>query len=109
MTLTIWYLMMLALLWSVFYRSAMSDRRTKFCIRLGLTGVACAALVGIGAPLYGWVPDAVVTIIVLAIVYMQITFARFWEQHVPGQYLKPEYRELRRRTDFDNSHLRGMI
>jgi len=109
MILSIWYLMMIALLWSVFYRSAMTDKRTKFCIRLGLTGVACAALIGMGAPLYGWEPDAIVNVIVLAIVYMQITFARFWEQHVPAQYIKPEYRELRRRSDFDRSQFRGMI
>ena len=108
MIISVWYLLMFALLWSVFYRSAMTDKRTRFCVRLGLTGTAVAALVGIGAPLYGWVPDGIVTLIVLAIVYMQITFARFWQHHVPGQYLRPEYRELRRRSDYQ-SQFREMI
>ena len=106
MILTIWYLMMIALLWSVFYRSALADKRTRFCVRLGLTGTAASALVGMVAPLYGWVPDAVVAVIVLAIVYMQVTFARFWEHHVPGQYIKPEYRILRRKSDFEESRFK---
>lgn len=99
MIITFWYLMMMALLWSVFYRSALADKRTRFCVRLGLTGTAAAALIGMVAPLYGWLPDAVITLIVLAIVYMQLVFARFWERHVPDQYIKPEHRVLRRKSD----------
>ena len=106
MILTIWYLLMVALLWSVFYRSALADRRTKLSVRLSLTCTAIAGLVGVGAPLYGWVPDAVVIVIVLSVVYMQITFAQSWEHHVPGQYIKPEYRILRRKGDFEPSHFR---
>lgn len=104
MILTIWYLMMFALLWSVFYRSAVSDKRTRFCIRLGLQGTAAGALVGIAAPLYGWMPDAVTTVIVLSIVNMQVAFAKFWRKGVPAQYITPEHRVAHRRvTDLDHA------
>lgn len=107
MKLTFWYLLMTALLWSVFYRSAMTDKRTRFCVRLGLTGTAAAALVGMAAPLYGWSPDPVVVVITMAIVYMQMVFAQFWRHHVPEQYIKPGYRILRRRSDFQASRFGG--
>lgn len=101
MKLAIWYVLMGALLWSVFYRSAIADKRTRLSVRLGLFGTATASLVGVGAPLYGWVPDTVVVVIVAAICYMQCTFAQFWHLHVPGQYIYPKYRIHRRKTDFE--------
>lgn len=97
MILILWYVLMLMLLWSVFYRAALADPTTRFCIRIGLTGTAAASLVGIAAPLYGWVPDYVTTIIVMAIVYMQLSFAKFWKHRVPDQYVKPEFEVARRR------------
>jgi len=99
MILTVWYLMMIALLWSVFYRSALANKTTRFCIRLGLTGTAAGAVVGMAAPLYGWMPDYVTTVIVLSIVNMQVAFARFWAKGVPSQYVKPEYRVAHRRSE----------
>ena len=103
MKLFFWYVLMVALLWSVFYRSAIADRRTRLSIRLGLMGMAAASLVGVAAPVYGWSPDPVVVAIVSAVCYMQCTFARFWADHVPGQYIKPQYRIHRRKTDFADS------
>lgn len=97
MILIFWYCLMLALLWSVLYRSALSNKTTRFCIRLGLTGTGAGAAVGMFAPIYGWTPDAVTTIIVLSIVNMQLSFARFWRKGVPGQYIKPEHRAANRR------------
>ena len=108
MILIIWYTLMLALLWSVFYRSAMADKRTKFCIRLGLTGTAAGALLGCVAPLYGWVPDVVTTAIVVCVVNMQIVFARFWKHHVPSQYIREEFKILRRSTDFGDTQIREL-
>lgn len=108
MMITFWYFLMIALLWSAFYRSAVTDKRTKFSVRLGLTGLAAGALVGMAAPLYGWQPDYVVTVIVIAFVYMQIAFARFWSKRVPEQYIKPEHREQRRKSDFETRKYRGM-
>lgn len=98
MILVFWYCLMLALLWSVLYRSALADKTTKFCIRLGLTGTGVGAAVGMFAPIYGWVPDGVTIIIVMSIVNMQLAFARFWKHGVPSQYVKPEYREEHRRS-----------
>lgn len=104
MILTFWYLMMFALAWSVFYRSAIADGRTWFCIRLGLFGTAVGSVVGMTAPLFGWVPDFVTTVIVLSIVNMQVAFAKFWARGVPQQYIKPQYRVAHRRvTDLDHA------
>ena len=98
-----WCVMMCALLWSVFYRSAIASATTKFSIRLGLTGTAAGALVGLAAPLYGWEPDAVTTVIVLSIVNMQVSFARFWRKGVPEQYIAPRHRAATRRaTDVED-------
>ncbi len=72
MTLIFRYCLMLALLWSVLYRSALSDKTTRFCIRLGLTGTGVGSAIGMFAPIYGWVPDAVTVVIVLSIVNMQV-------------------------------------
>ncbi len=99
MILAVWYVLMLLLLWSVFYRSALANKTTRFCIRLGLTGTAAGAMVGIAAPLYGWVPDFVTVVIVLAIVNMQVAFAKFWAKGVPSQYTRPEYRVAHRRAE----------
>ncbi len=98
MILTVWYVLMIALVWSVFYRSALADNTTRFCIRLGLIGTATGGIVGMIAPLYGWLPDAVTVVIVLSIVNMQLAFAKFWKHGVPSQYVKPEYQETHRRS-----------
>lgn len=101
MTLIFWYCLMLALLWSVLYRSALADKTTKFSIRLGLTGTGVGAAVGMFAPIYGWTPDAVTVIIVLSIVNMQVSFARFWKHGVPEQYIQRKHkRASRRATDY---------
>ena len=101
MILFFWYCLMLALLWSVLYRSALADKTTRFCIRLGLTGTGVGAAVGVFAPIYGWTPDAVTLIIVLSIVNMQVSFARFWRHGVPSQYVKQKHkRASRRSTDY---------
>lgn len=98
MILVFWYLMMFALAWSVFYRSAIADERTRFYIRLGLLGTAAGSVVGMTAPILGWMPDFVTTVIVLSIVNMQVAFAKFWAKGVPAQYIKPEYRHAHRRA-----------
>lgn len=98
MTLLIWYLIMLALLWSVFYRATIAANHTRLSVRLGLFGMSAAALVGMAAPLYGWLPDRVTAGLMGVIVYAQLVFAGYWRTHVPGQYLKAAHRQ-RRRTD----------
>lgn len=98
MILTVWYVLMVALVWSVFYRSALADHTTRFCIRLGLTGTAAGGILGMAAPLWGWTPDAVTVLIVMSIVNMQLAFAKFWKHGVPSQYTRPEFREAHRRS-----------
>jgi len=100
MILTVWYILMIALVWSVFYRSALADHTTRFCIRLGLTGTAVGGILGMAAPLYGWMPDAVTVLIVMSIVNMQVAFAQFWKHGVPPQYVQPECRGQRRSSDY---------
>ena len=101
MILTVWYVLMVALVWSVFYRSALADHTTRFCIRLGLTGTAAGGILGMAAPLWGWTPDAVTLFIVLSIVNMQVAFTKFWKHGVPSQYIKQKHkRASRRSTDY---------
>ena len=96
MLLTAWYVTMMALLWSVFYRATIANKHTRLSVRLGLWVMSAAALAGMAAPLYGWAPNLVTLGIVMCIVYAQLVFAGYWRTHVPGQYLKPGYRHRRR-------------
>lgn len=100
MTLTLWYILMAALLWSVFWRVSLTDRRTRFSIRFGLFLMALAAIVGMWAPLHdGWEPDIFTILIVAAMANLQMTFASFWKDGVPGQYIKPGCAPERRSSD----------
>lgn len=83
-----WEFMCLALLWSVFCRSVRASRTTRFDVRLALFAVGTAALAGLTAPFYGWLPDAVTLGIVGAIVFMQIVMARHWRHGVPAHFVK---------------------
>ena len=99
MNLTLWYILMAALLWSVFWRVSLTDSSTRFSIRLGLFLMALAAIIGMWAPLHdGWEPDFFTVLIVAAMANLQMTFARFWRDGVPGQYVKPKYKEAHRRS-----------
>jgi hypothetical protein len=104
MMLLIWYITMLALLWSVFYRATIANQHTHLGVRLGLFGMSAAALAGMAAPLYGWQPNWVTLGIVGVIVYAQMVFAGYWRTHVPGQYLKTHQYRHRRRTDPPEHH-----
>ena len=88
MTLPIfaWELLCLGLLWSVFCRLVRTSTLTLFSVRLSIFGLGCAALIGLGAPLYGWEPDAVVFVITGACLLMQIVAARHWRKGVPGPF-----------------------
>ncbi len=99
--MTVWYVTMLVLLWSVFYRATITSRNTLLSVRIGLFAMSAAALVGMVAPLYGYSPHYITVIVVVCIVYAQAMFAGYWRTSVPGQYIKPECRTLRRREDFE--------
>ena len=82
----VWECVCLALLWSVFCRLVRTSEQTRFSVRLSIFFLGVAALVGLGAPLYGWVPDAVVFAITVACLCMQIVAARHWRHGVPHQF-----------------------
>lgn len=84
----IWYVTMLVLLWSVFYRATITSNQTRLSVRLGLFAMSVASLVGMVAPLYGYEPHYVTVTIVTCTVYAQAMFAGYWRHSVPKQYLE---------------------
>ena len=87
----VWELVCFALLYSVFCRLVHTTLATRLSVRLAIFALGLSALVGIGAPIYGWQPDAVVLCITSACLAMQLVAARHWRQGVPAQfeYTKP--------------------
>ena len=87
--LIVWELTCLALFWSVFCRSVLTNQTTRLDVRVSLLLMGIAAMVGLVAPIYGWVPDFVVLTIVLAVVVMQGVMAKAWGQGVPPTLAVP--------------------
>lgn len=73
--LAFWEALCLALFWTVFCRSVHMTKAVRLEIRLAVFAVGLASLVGLGAPVYGWVPDMVVLLIVWAVVLLQLVMA----------------------------------
>ena len=99
MKLALWDVLCAALFWSVFCRSVRADTTTKLTVRLAIFGAGLASLLGLGAPMYGWEPDVVVSAIVAAIVFMQVVMAQHWHHGVPRQFIADRYKPLRRASD----------
>lgn len=76
----------MGLLWSVFCRLTRTSTLTLFSVRVSIFGLGCASLVGLGAPIYGWQPDAVVFVITSACLCMQVVAARHWRRGVPMSF-----------------------
>lgn len=93
LSICVWVALCLALLWSVFCRLTRTTHATRFSVRLAIFFLGLAALVGLGAPVYGWVPDVVVFCMTGACVCMQIVAARHWRYGVPKSF---------QRSDFDS-------
>lgn len=100
MILAIWEALCGVIFWSVFCRSVKVNKTTKLDVRLAIWGVGIASLVGIGAPLYGWMPDPVTIVIVLAIAVMQGVMAQHWRHGVPSHFVKDIYKPNRREGDY---------
>lgn len=98
MILIFWQLLCIALFWSVFCRSVWTTPTTRIEIRLALLAVGLSALVGMAAPLYGWLPDLVTMIIVGAIVIMQTVMAQLWRHGVPHQFVQDAHKPMGRRA-----------
>lgn len=99
MIAAVWEALCIALFWSVFCRMVKVGKTTKLDVRLALWGVGIASLAGMGAPLYGWLPDLVTMGIVLAIVIMQAVMAKHWRHGVPLHFVQDAHKPRRRAAD----------
>jgi hypothetical protein len=84
----IWEVLCCALLYSVFCRLVHTTVSTRISVRFAIFFLGLAALVGIGAPLYGWEPDPVSILITAACLLMQLVAAHFWRGGVPRNFQK---------------------
>lgn len=84
----LWELLCFALLYSVFCRLVHTSTSTRISVRFAIFFLGMAALVGIGAPLYGWQPDLVSIVITAACLLMQLVAARHWRGGVPVNFQK---------------------
>lgn len=99
LTLIAWEGLCVALFWSVFCRLVRATTATRLDVRVALQLVGIGALIGIGAPLYNWLPDWVTLAIVGAVVVMQVVMARHWLHGVPRQFIYEQHRPKRRAGD----------
>lgn len=99
MILLIWELLCAALLWSVFCRLVRTRRSTRLDVRIALVAVGAAALLGLGAPVYGWLPDGVTLAIVGAVALLQIVMSHHWRKGVPRQFVYPHHQPKNRQGD----------
>ena len=97
--LIVWEATCGALFWSIFCRSVKVDQTTRLDVRLALWLVGIASLLGLGAPLYGWVPNLPTLVIVGSVVILQVVMAQHWHSGVPYQFIDPRYRPRRRAAD----------
>lgn len=82
----VWEALCLALLWSVFCRLVRTSDKTLWWVRASIWLLGVTALVGMAAPLYGWVPDGMVLLMTAACLNMQVVAARHWRNGVPPQF-----------------------
>lgn len=103
-TLLLWEALCWALLWSVFCRLVHVDKTTKPEVRAALVAAGVAALVGIGAPLYGWLADGVTLIVFGALVLLELVLSKNWRHGIPIQFIKDLHRPKRRAGDYHHDH-----
>ena len=93
-----WEILCAALFYSVFCRSVRTSHTTKIDVRLAIFGMGIVSLIGLGAPLYGWEPDAIVLMLLASIVFMQVVTASHWINKVPDDFVASRYLLRRRRA-----------
>lgn len=98
-TLFAWEMLCCVLLWSVFVRLVHVDTTTKTEVRMVLVAAGLASLVGIGAPLYGWLPDGLTLLMFATVVSMETILASPWKSGIPAQFIKDMHRPKRRAGD----------
>jgi len=98
-TLLLWESLCAVLLWSVFCRLIHVDKTTKVSVRLVLVVAGLGALIGIGAPLYGWLPDGPMLAVFGPMVVMEMIVSQNWRYGLPVQFIRDMYRPHRRFDD----------
>lgn len=95
----VWELACMGLLWSMFCRLIHVDRSTKPEVRAALVITSLASLVGIAAPLYNWVVDAITIIVVCPLVLLELILSKNWAHGIPAQFTKGFHHYKRRMGD----------
>lgn len=98
-TLLLWESLCIAMFWSIFCRLIHVDKTTKPLVRVVVRGVGMASIIGIGAPIYGWVPDTVTMIMIGAVVGMEMVLSQNWKYGIPAQFIIDMHRPKRRAGD----------
>ena len=101
--LWLWELLSAALLYSVFCRLVKTRKTTRLDVRLSIMALGLAALLCIGAPLYGWQPDSVTLVLLASMVQIQWVAARHWAHGVPDSFVDTRHRIPRARRAGDTS------
>lgn len=92
-----WDILCLLMFFTIFSRSVKTDETTRLAVRGALFLVGLASLLGLVAPLYGWEPDAVTTLVLLPQVILHFVMSRNWRHGVPLPYVKSEFLNSHRR------------
>ena len=95
---TLWEVLCFALLYSVFCRAVKIDKTTLTSLKLAVWVMGLVAILGIGAPVYGWEPDVISMLLVIALLCMQSATAAHWVHGVPDQFVDPRFKKRRRRA-----------
>ena len=101
--LWLWELLAASLLYSVFCRLVKTRKTTRLDVRLSIMALGLAALLCIGAPLYGWQPDSVTLVLLASMVQIQWVAARHWAHGVPDSFVDTRHRIPRARRAGDTS------
>lgn len=93
-------LLCMVLIICIFGRSVRSTDQVLIGIRISFTLLWTAACIAMAAPVvWCYEPQLVDVILLGAFTLVQVTTSLHWDEGVPRQYLREEYRPQRRTTD----------
>ncbi len=97
-TLLPWEFLCVLLFWSVFVRLVHVDTTTKTEVRIVLVLAGEASVIGVGAPLFGWLPDGFTLLMFGVVVAMETILSSPWKAGIPFEFIKDLHRPKRRRA-----------